>query len=113
MGLHVKYRARFFHLSDLFLRSPLLPEYLVAAFVKRLSRLALTAPANTLPMVLQFLGNLLIRHPGLQKMAGVGSAETEEDPYVMEEPDPAKCGASSSFLWEIVSLQSHALPQIG
>ena len=25
-------------------------------------------------MVLQFLGNLLIRHPGLQKMAGVGSA---------------------------------------
>ena len=65
---------RFFHLSDLFLRSPLLPEYLVAAFVKRLSRLALTAPANTLPMVLQFLGNLLIRHPGLQKMAGMGSA---------------------------------------
>jgi len=114
--LHVKYRARFFHLSDLFLRSPLLPEYLVAAFVKRLSRLALTAPANTLPMVLQFLGNLLIRHPGLQKMAGVGSAtacEMEEDPYVMEEPDPAKCGASGSFLWEIVSLQSHALPQIG
>ena len=93
----------------------MLPEYLVAAFVKRLSRLTLTAPANTLPMVLQFLGNLLIRHPGLQKMAGVGSAAAcgmEEDPYVMEEPDPAKCGASGSFLWEIVSLQSHALPQV-
>ena len=38
--LHVKYRARFFHLSDLFLSSTHLPEYLVAAFVKRLARSA-------------------------------------------------------------------------
>ena len=103
---------RFFHLSDLFLRSPLLPEYLVAAFAKRLARLALTAPAHTLTMVLQFIGNLLVRHPGLQKMASVGGTEGGDDPYVMDEPDPAKCKAGDSRLWEVAALQSHALPQV-
>ncbi|KAJ7309709.1 hypothetical protein JRQ81_007770 [Phrynocephalus forsythii] len=37
---HVKYRARFFRLLDLFLSSSHLPAYLVAAFAKRLARLA-------------------------------------------------------------------------
>ena len=54
--LHVKYRARFFHLADRFLMSTHLPEYLVAAFVKRLSRIALTGPSNALLMVLPFIG---------------------------------------------------------
>ena len=53
--MHVKYRARFFHLSSLFLSSTHLPEYLVAAFVKRLARLCLTAPAHCIPMSLRFL----------------------------------------------------------
>ena len=53
--MHVKYRARFFHLSSLFLSSTHLPEYLVAAFVKRLARLCLTAPAHCIPMALRFV----------------------------------------------------------
>ncbi|NWQ81903.1 NOC4L protein, partial [Columbina picui] len=60
---HVKYRARFFHLLDLFLSSSHLPAYLVAAFLKRLSRLALTAPPEALLMVLPFICNLFRRHP--------------------------------------------------
>lgn len=40
-----------------------LPAYLVAAFAKRLSRLALTAPPEALLMVLPFICNLLRRHP--------------------------------------------------
>jgi hypothetical protein len=40
----------------------------VAAFVKRLSRLCLTGPANALLMVLPFIGNLLLRHKGLTDM---------------------------------------------
>ena len=51
--MHVKYRPRFFHLSSLFLSSTHLPEYLVAAFVKRLARLCLTAPAHCIPMALR------------------------------------------------------------
>ncbi|XP_013379671.1 nucleolar complex protein 4 homolog [Lingula anatina] len=60
---HVKYRARFFHLADLFLTSTHLPAYLVAAFAKRLSRLALTVPPCGLLIILPFIYNLLIRHP--------------------------------------------------
>ena len=52
--LHVKYRARFFHLANIFLSSTHLPAYLVAAFIKRLSRLCLSAPSNTIPMVIRF-----------------------------------------------------------
>ena len=62
--MHAKYRARFFYLANLFLASSHLPEYLVAAFVKRFSRLCLTAPANSILLVLPFIGNLLLRHKG-------------------------------------------------
>ncbi len=91
-------------MSNLFLTSTHLPEYLVAAFVKRAARLALTAPANALLSIVPFIGNLLIRHPGLIKMLH-GREDPKEDevsdPYVMEEADPAKCKAVDSSLWEV------------
>jgi U3 small nucleolar RNA-associated protein 19 len=43
-----------------------LPEKLVAAFVKRLARLALIAPTNDVIVICQFIGNLILRHPGLK-----------------------------------------------
>lgn len=56
-------------------------------------------------------GNLLIRHPGLLKMlhGREGASATtsgdavnlEGDPYVPDEPDPAKCRAGDSSLWEV------------
>ncbi len=39
-----KYRSRFFQLADVFLSSNLVPAYTMAAFAKKFSRLALTAP---------------------------------------------------------------------
>lgn len=48
------------HLASL---SSHLPAYLVAAFAKRLARLALTAPPEALLMALPFICNLLRRHP--------------------------------------------------
>lgn len=36
----------------------------------------------------------------------------ESDPYDAEEPDPAKCRASESSLWELATLQHHALPYV-
>lgn len=63
---HVKYQARFFHLADLFLMSTHLPAYLVAAFVKRLSRLALTAPPSGAMLAIPFVCNLIKRHPSVQ-----------------------------------------------
>jgi len=110
--LHVKYRARFFHLTDKFLMSTHLPEYLVAAFVKRISRISLTAPANALLMVLPFIGNLILRHRGLIRMIDGSNINVEKDPFDEDEPDPAKCNAIESDLHEIRTLQSSALPQV-
>ena len=62
----VKYKARFFHLTDLFLTSPYLPAYLVAAFVKRLGRLCLFAPVGDVLVMLGLIKNLLTRHPTCQ-----------------------------------------------
>lgn len=58
---HTKYKARLFYLSDLFLSSTHLPEMMVAAFAKRLARLALLAPSEDIIIICQFIGNLILR----------------------------------------------------
>ena len=42
--MQARHRSRFFQLADVFLSSQLVPAYTMAAFAKRFSRLALTAP---------------------------------------------------------------------
>ncbi|XP_048875568.1 nucleolar complex protein 4 homolog isoform X2 [Brienomyrus brachyistius] len=111
---HVKYRARFFHLADLFLSSSHLPVYLVAAFAKRLSRLALTAPPAALLMILPFIYNLIRRHPACRVLIHRPDAPNMpcDDPYLMEEEDPALCHALDSSLWELQTLQKHYHPDV-
>ncbi|XP_038618922.1 nucleolar complex protein 4 homolog [Tachyglossus aculeatus] len=116
---HVKYRARFFHLTDLFLSSSHLPAYLVAAFTKRLARLALTAPPEALLMVVPFICNLLRRHPACKALVHRPVATPTDlpsalaaDPYDMEEEDPAKSRALESCLWELQALQKHYHPDV-
>ncbi|XP_035196750.1 nucleolar complex protein 4 homolog [Oxyura jamaicensis] len=111
---HVKYRARFFHLLDLFLSSSHLPAYLVAAFIKRLSRLALTAPPEALLMVIPFICNLFRRHPACKVLVHRpnGPADLSEDPYIMEEEEPPESRALESSLWELQSLQNHYHPDV-
>ena len=41
-----KYRAKFYRLVDTFLSTPLIPAYVVAAFIKRFARLAIQAPPH-------------------------------------------------------------------
>uniref|UniRef100_A0A8C4TEQ6 Nucleolar complex associated 4 homolog n=1 Tax=Erpetoichthys calabaricus TaxID=27687 RepID=A0A8C4TEQ6_ERPCA len=109
---HVKYSARFFHLLDLFLSSSHLPAYLVAAFVKRLARLALTAPPQALLMVIPFIYNLIRRHPSCRVLLHRPTAGDCEDPYLMEEKNPADCHALESSLWELQTLQKHYHPAV-
>ncbi|KAK2160154.1 hypothetical protein LSH36_139g05016 [Paralvinella palmiformis] len=105
---HVKYKARFFYLADLFLTSTHLPAYLVAAFAKKLARLSLCAPPHCLTIILPFLHNLLTRHPSCQVLINrTDVSEFESDPFLMDERDLSKCKALESSLWEIKSLQSH------
>ncbi|EDO43971.1 predicted protein [Nematostella vectensis] len=120
---HAKYLSRFFHLLDLFLSSTHLPAYLVAAFLKRLSGLALSAPPSCVMLVVTFVANMLKRHPSCQvlihrKKAGplflTENSDTlaSEDPFLSEEEDPAKCNALQSSLWELKSLQQHYYPEV-
>ncbi|XP_077164485.1 nucleolar complex protein 4 homolog [Paroedura picta] len=111
---YVKYRARFFHLLDLFLSSSHLPSYLVAAFAKRLARLCLAAPPDALLMAIPFICNLLRRHPSCKVLVHRpgGPEELPADPYVMEEEDPSESRALESSLWEIQTLQRHYHPDV-
>ncbi|KAI8615011.1 CBF/Mak21 family-domain-containing protein [Chytriomyces sp. MP71] len=115
--LAVKYRSRFFRLLDLFLSSAYLPTYLVAAFVKRLSRLALVASPSAIVIVLPFIYNLLKRHPSVITLIhrvdkdGVDANEFN-DRFVMSENDPSKCHSLETSVWELHALASHFLPSV-
>ncbi|KAF5280926.1 hypothetical protein FQA39_LY17932 [Lamprigera yunnana] len=110
---HTKFKARLFYLSDLFLSSTHLPGSLVAAFAKRLARLALIAPSEDIIIICMFVGNLILRHPGLKCLLNHPSGgSTPEDPYIMDESDPLKSNAINSSLWEIQTLQNHILPSV-
>ncbi|XP_025914635.1 nucleolar complex protein 4 homolog isoform X2 [Apteryx rowi] len=91
-----------------------LPAYLVAAFIKRLSRLALTAPPEALLMVIPFICNLFRRHPACKVLVHRpnGPEDLSEDPYIMEEKEPSESRALESSLWELQSLQNHYHPDV-
>ena len=118
---HTRYLSRFLRLSDLFLsstyRSPLplsrlqnnmltdnryLPAALIASFIKRLSRLSLSAPPQGIVAILPMVYNLLKRHPScMQLIHRPDSLPGRPDPFDAEELDPLKTGALQSSLWEL------------
>ncbi|KAF4625556.1 hypothetical protein G7Y89_g12612 [Cudoniella acicularis] len=120
--LHSKHRSRFFRLLDTFLASTHLPAVMVASFIKRLSRLTLSAPPSGVVAVVPWIYNLLKKHPTCTFMIhretrtveGKALLESQgmEDPFVMEEEDPMETHAIESSLWEIVTLQSHYHPNV-
>lgn len=108
--LHVRYRARFFRLLDTFLRSPLLPASLIASFIKRLGRLALSAPPAGAIMVIPFVYNLFKRHPGTMVM--LHSLSEGADPYDENEDRVGHTKAIDSSAWELAALKDHYLASI-
>ncbi|KAK9368414.1 CBF/Mak21 family-domain-containing protein [Lipomyces kononenkoae] len=113
--MHVKYRSRFFRMLDLFLSSTHLPALLVASFIKRLSRLAISGPPSAIVIVIPFIYNLLKRHNScnvlLQRTDQI-SKESSDDPFIANESDPMKSKALDSSLWELATLQSHYHPNV-
>uniref|UniRef100_A0A6B2L1L0 CCAAT-binding factor domain-containing protein n=1 Tax=Arcella intermedia TaxID=1963864 RepID=A0A6B2L1L0_9EUKA len=122
--LDVPYVSKFFSLTEIFLKSPLLPSYMVAAFIKRMLRLCLISPTSPALMMLPLIYNLLINHPTTQvlihrtmdKKDGVLQLDTQfkiqEDPYDPNETDLHKCNAINSSLWELKLLMNHSVPQV-
>jgi U3 small nucleolar RNA-associated protein 19 len=72
---HVKYMSRFFKLLNVFLSSSHLPLYLVAAFAKRLSHLALTAPPQGVMIAGVMVTNLIKRHPNCRVLLNRSTSE--------------------------------------
>uniref|UniRef100_F6TAD8 CCAAT-binding factor domain-containing protein n=1 Tax=Ciona intestinalis TaxID=7719 RepID=F6TAD8_CIOIN len=110
-----KYKARFFHLLDLFLSSTHIPSYMVAAFVKKLSRLSLIAPPHSINTMVNMILNLMRRHPSIRHMIHCTDKEhatITTDPYIENEKDPALCKAAESSLWELHTLKHHYCPKI-
>ncbi|RPD65784.1 CBF-domain-containing protein [Lentinus tigrinus ALCF2SS1-7] len=107
--LHLKHRARFFRLTELFLSSTHLPANLVASFVKRLSRLSLNAPPAAIIMLIPFTYNMLRRHPALMAMIH----RTEDltgadcDGFDASEGNPNLTNALESSLWELYTHRQH------
>ncbi len=64
----VKYRARFFELTSLFLSSPMLPASTAAAFVRRTLQLAACGPAYAGLLAIPFAYNIVRRHPACVPM---------------------------------------------
>lgn len=106
--LHLKHRARFFRMTEIFLSSTHLPATLLASFIKRLSRLSLSAPPAAIIMIIPFTYNILKRHPALMVMIHNPDAGNEyTDPFLTDETDPINTRALESSLWELLSHRSH------
>ncbi|KAI0704327.1 ribosome biogenesis protein Noc4 [Cytidiella melzeri] len=107
--LHLKHRARFFRMTELFLSSTHLPVALLASFVKRLTRLSLHAPPAAIVMIIPFTYNLLKKHPALMVMIHrmEESYDAASDPFNPAEPNPTLTNALNSSLWELVTQKNH------
>jgi U3 small nucleolar RNA-associated protein 19 len=135
---YIKQRKRFFELSSLFLEGANLPLYMLCAFVKRFSRLTLTASPQGCLIMISMVYRILLKHPAAQVLlhrvinfdpSSETTLSTEpkplfplllqnrlkplaEDPFDMEEKDPSKCRAIESSLWEMKVLMNHAVPAV-
>ena len=100
--------GEFLVLFDLVTTSTHLPQYVVAAYMKRLARIALLAPAHSIRPMLILISNLVVRHPNCSIMLHRTDREYPNgDPYLPEEEDPIRSKAIDSCLWELETLKYH------
>jgi hypothetical protein len=134
-------RSEFFSLLDTFVSSPMLPAYIVAAFAKRISRLALYAPVSGQLVALPFVHSILVRHTACLQMIhsaketdsatrvgrkhskGDGNDDEDDredvakramalDPFDIDDDNLETCRALESSLWEIETMRTHYLPLV-
>lgn len=106
-----------------------LPVYIVAAFIKRMAQLALTAPPAGCMLLLPCIYNLLQRHPTCKCMihrqrkrvldGSEGSDQSQaavtggaSDTFIVDTDDPACANALGSSLWELEALKRHSYPPV-
>jgi len=111
-----KHRARYFRLLNLCLSSTNLPAYVIAAFLKKLGRLALSAPPSGAMYVLALTKNLLQKHsaamPLIQKKLSKLDEDASADPFDATASTPLLSRALESSLWELHALRTHYYPGV-
>ncbi|CAJ0943991.1 unnamed protein product, partial [Mesorhabditis belari] len=111
-SFYTEHKWHFLKNIDKFLSSSHVPEYVVAGFLKRLSRLLLWAPLDAQESMLALIKNLLIRHKSLNILIHRDVPEKLlDDPYLEDRP-LKDCRAFDSSLWEIKAMQSHWFPNV-
>lgn len=110
--MHVRYRSRFFRMVDVFLNSTHVSATLIASFLKRMSRLSLTAPPAAIVTILPLTYNLLKAHPTLMPLIHNPDGVAGTDAFDAAERDPEKTGAMQSSLWELQSHTTHYHPNV-
>lgn len=107
-----KYRTKFMKLLHMSLKSTNLAAYLVAAFIKRLTRLALFVPGPVAVYCIAQVTWLLRRHPQCMVLIHRTSIPSDATYDEDEEDDLENCNALSSSLWELEALTNHYYYQV-
>lgn len=111
--MYAKYRARFYSLmTKCLVLNAMLPAHLVAAFIKRLCRCALSGPPSSALFVLALVSNLLKKHPECNCLIQRQEGKDMEDSFVADEDDPVACRALQSSLWELAVFERHFCPAV-
>lgn len=116
--LHLREKARFFRLLDLFMSSTHLSSSIVASFIKKLARLSLNSPPSGIILIIPFIYNLIKKYGHSTCMLLIHSTtSTEEDllyndPFDETEVDPALTNAIESSIWELEIMNQHYHPNI-
>jgi U3 small nucleolar RNA-associated protein 19 len=92
-----KHRAQFFKLADLFLSSGLVPAYTIAAFAKKLARLAVSASPAGAMLAIAFIHNIIRRHPSCMVLLDSPSGGMAAGPSLIR----SHASSSASFAWHL------------
>lgn len=123
------YRSRIFFFLNTCLSSTKVPAYVIAAYIKKLSRLTLKAKPRTLITILRLIGNLILRHPVLLFLRDRADEKArelelkadkctlrvwlEDDPFDFDEVHNLKAtNAMDSCIWELMPLRFHNYPKV-
>eukprot|EP01126_Amoeba_proteus_P048974 TRINITY_DN5693_c0_g1_i1.p1 TRINITY_DN5693_c0_g1~~TRINITY_DN5693_c0_g1_i1.p1 ORF type:complete len:284 (-),score=74.31 TRINITY_DN5693_c0_g1_i1:115-966(-) len=124
--VHSSHVFHFLQLLHNFLKSKLIPSYMIFAFLKRLSRLSLLSPPPVVSLILRIIYNVMFYHPTSQVLVHhIDAQQTpglsplllnaqllNTDPYDFYQLDMKECHAQESSLWELYALQNYYIPSI-
>lgn len=110
---NAKYHGKFLNLLHQSLRSVNLPVYLVAAFIKRLSGIALQCSAPVVQFCIMQIQWLLRHHQQALAMVHNPSNTAATSNFDLNETaELEKSNALSSSLWELEALEQHYLYEV-